>query len=116
METFSLMPKPGDEERIRVKVGETRVWWVRLRPPVARLFCTTGQLATMARVEFDMGHHHGGTQRPTDRDGVWCVDYAAPLETLGVEHEVMGQLMALLRANGCHGRYREAGTQRWYEF
>lgn len=116
MPTFEFMPKPGDAERIRVALGETRVWWVELRPPCERLFCTSQQLAAMARIEWNMGQDHGGRQRPTDRDGVWCVDYDVPLSTLAVEHDDMAALMGVLRANGCRGRYREAGTGRWYEF
>ena len=121
METFSFKPDPEAEERHRVRVNECRVWWVRLRPPVSRLFCTAPQLATVTEVDYGLtwagvGATHFPRTSPTDREGVWCCSFDAPMETLLVEERLMAQWMAILRANGAHGRYRKSGTDAEYEF
>lgn len=120
MEGFSFMPEKGDAERVRVILGETRVWWVELRPICERLFCDKAHLAAAneaCRGVPALGL--GGRSMvvtATDRPDVWALSFPAPLERMAVEHQWMGGWMQVLRANGCHGRYREAGTERWYEF
>lgn len=121
METFSFMPKPGDAERVRVRLGETRVWWVEFEPVVERLFCDTAHLAVAHEADYGVAWAgletpHYPRQLPTDRDGVWLLEYGIPLDRMAVEHQHMRGWMEVVRANGCHGRYREAGTERWYEF
>ena len=121
METFSFKPQPGDAERIRARLDETRVWWVEFDQPVERVFCDTAHVAAVINADYGiawtgMETYHHPRQSPTDREGVWCMEFAAPLETMAVEHDWMGPLMGVLRANGCHGHYREAGTEREYEF
>lgn len=121
MESYSFMPRPGDTERIRVKVGETRVWWVEFSPAVERLFCDSAHLAAaheadhgVAWLGLETPHHP--RRMPTNRPDVWLLEYGIPIERMAVDHEWMGQWMQVVRANGVHGRYREAGTDRWYEF
>lgn len=115
------LPEAGGAERIRERMGEVRVWWVRLHPPVERLFCDARSVPSIIGADASMawaglGAGHAPRTVPTDREGVWCMEFAAPLETMAVEHDWMGPLMGVLRANGCHGHYREAGTEREYEF
>ena len=123
MESFSFKPDPEAEERIRVRLGETRVWFVEFDPLVRRVFCATKELAAVTRADYGVAWtgvstHHWPTTKPTDREGVWCVEFAAPIERMAVNHDDMPGWMAVVRANGCHGRYREAGVRprRWYEF
>ena len=121
METFSFRPDPEAEERFRIRVNDCKVWVVRLRPPVGRLFCDSGQLATIREVDYGLtwaglGATHFPRTSPTDRDGVWCCAFDAPMETLLVEERLMRDWMAILRANGAHGSYRMAGTAAEYEF
>lgn len=121
METFSFKPNAEDEERYRIRVNDLNLWWVRLRPPVERLFCTLSQLATITEVDYGVswtgvGSTHFPRTSPTDRDGIWCCEFDAPLETLVVDEGIMRDWMAILRANGCHGRYRKSGTDTRYEF
>lgn len=120
---FRFMPEPGDAERVRVRVGETRFWWVEFAPPVERLFCDSAHLG--AATEADNGiawlgleTHHHPRRVPTDRAGVWLLEYGIPIERMAVDHEWMRGWMEVVRANGVHGRYREAGVfpERWYEF
>jgi len=121
METYSFKPQPDDAERIRARVDATRVWWVELSEPVERLFCDKAHLAVASLVDAGISiagleSHYYPARRPTDRPDVWLLEYGIPMERVAVEHQHMRGWMALLRANGCHGRYREAGTDRWYEF
>jgi hypothetical protein len=121
METFSFMPKPGDAERLAERVARARAWWVEFSEPVGRLFCDTAHLPAAHEAEHGMAWaglpaSHGARRLPTDRPDVWLLEYEAPVERLAVEHQWMRPWMELVRANGLHGRYREAGTDRWYEF
>lgn len=121
METFEFMPEPGDAERVRARLGETRVWWVEFSPVVERLFCDTAHLAAAHEADYGVAWAgletpHHPRRVPTDRDGVWLLEYGIPLDRMAVEHQHMRGWMEVVRANGCHGRYREAGTERWYEF
>ena len=120
---FRFMPEPGDAERVRVRLGETRVWWVEFPEPVERLFCDSAHLG--AANEADNGvawlgleTHHHPRRVPTDRADVWLLEYGIPIERMAVDHEWMRGWMEVVRANGVHGRYREAGVfpERWYEF
>lgn len=121
MESYSFKPKPGDAERLRLRVGETRVWWVEFDQPVERIFCSTAELSTV--VEADSGvawmgleTRHYPRRMPTDREGVWCCEYAIPIDRMAVDHEWMPLWMRIVRENGLHGSYRESGTEREYEF
>ena len=121
MEGFSFMPKPGDAERLRERVGRVRVWWVEFREPVERLFCDKAHLAAAHEADYGVAWlgletHHHPRRTPTDRPDVWLLEYGIPIDRMAVEHEWMRGWMEVVRANGVHGRYREAGTDRWYEF
>lgn len=114
------MPKPGDSERIR-RANEVRVWWVEFNAPVERMYCTTAQLALVTLV--DMGitwagleTHYHPRQHVTDREGVWLIEWGIPIVRMAVEEQHMRGWMELVRSNGIHGKYREAGTERVYEF
>lgn len=121
MESYSFMPNAEDKRRLKERMDSTRVWWVEFPTPVERLFCDTAHLA--AAVEADRGiawagleTYHHPRRMPTDRPGVWLLEYGIPIDRMAVEHEHMRGWMEVVRANGVHGRYREAGTERWYEF
>ena len=121
METFSFMPQPGDAERIRVRLGETRVWWVEFDAPVERVFCDTAHVAAVFNADYGiawtgMETYHHPRQTPTDREGVWCMEFGIPIDRMAVEHQHMRGWMEVVRANGLRGRYREAGTTTVYEF
>lgn len=121
METFSFMPKPGDAERIRARLDETRVWWVEFDPPVERLFCDSAHLGAAHEADrgvawMGMETPHHPRRLPTDRPDVWLLEYGIPIGRMAVDHEWMALWMQVVRANQLHGRYREAGTDRWYEF
>lgn len=121
MEGFSLMPNEADRRRLRERRERLRAWWVEFARPVERVFATSAQCAAV--VEADNGiawtgleTRHHPRKVPTDRPGVWCFEYGIPVDRMAVDHEWMAQWMQVVRANGLHGRYREAGTDRWYEF
>jgi len=121
MEGFSFKPNADDERRYRERRERLRAWWVEFRPPVERLFCDTAHLAAAHEADNGMAWmgletHHYPRRLPTDRPDVWLLEYAAPIERMAVDHEHMRGWMEVVRANGAHGRYREAGTDRWYEF
>ncbi len=120
MESFSLKPEPGDAERMAA-YRESRVWWVEFARPVERLFCDKAHLAVAHMVDAGipwtgMESHHHPVRRPTDRDGVWLLEYGIPIDRLAVAHDNMRGWMEIVRANGLHGSYREAGTEQVYEF
>ena len=122
MAGFSFKPTREDKEAFERRLQEARVWWVRLDPMVERLFCEKRYTACMWEVTENgmrwagIGVPHHCRRRATDREDVDLLEFGAPLEVLAVEHARMEGLMHVLRANGCHGRYREAGTEREYEF
>ena len=121
METFSFKPDPADARRHAERVAAAKVWWVEFSPLVERIFASAADVAAVIRADYgvawtDIETHHRPRVLPTDRDGVWCVEFAAPIERMAVEEADMGEWMQLVRANGCRGRYRLAGTDRWYEF
>lgn len=121
METFSFMPNRADTEKLRRRVNDLRVWWVEFPEPVERLFCDTAHLAAAAEADRGIAWagletYHHPRRMPTDRAGVWLLEYGIPIDRMAVEHEHMRGWMEVVRANGVHGRYREAGTERWYEF
>ena len=121
MNSFSFKPDPKEEEEHRIRVNDVRAWVVRLRPPVWRLFCSLAQLSTIREVDYGLswaglGSTHFPRTSPTDREDVWCCEFDAPMETLLVDERLMSDWMAIIRANGCHGRYRRAGTSAEYEF
>ena len=120
MESFSFKPQPGDAERIR-DLRESRVWWVCFDAPVERLFCDKEHLAVAYMVDAGipwtgMESHHHPRQMPTDRDGVWLLEYGIPIDRMAVAHQHMRGWMEVVRANGLRGSYREAGTERVYRF
>lgn len=98
----------------------SELWYVRLDPPIRGLFAAKGEeltnvLATLLICERD-GILPGGwslapTQDPAQRwvDVGWC-------EWLVAHEGMMPSLVGCLRRNGCHGRYRKAGTERSYGF
>ena len=121
MATYDFAPKADQIAEIADRRRRVRVWRVELAAPLDRLFCTTEQAATVRLV--DMGVPDAGllggrslVQRPTDRDGVWLMEFGTPVSEVAVEHQLMRGWMAVLRANGARGRYRECGTDTWYEF
>ena len=123
METFSFMPNAHDAERLRRRVNDLRVWWVEFPEPVERLFCDTAHLAAAHEADYGIAWtgletFHHPRRKPTDRDGVWLLEYGIPIDRMAVRHEWMGGWMEVVRANHVHGRYREAGVypEKWYEF
>ena len=121
MESFSFMPKPEDQRRLRERMDSTRVWWVEFDPPVERLFCDKAHLGAAHEADrgvawMGMETYHHPRRMPTDRPDVWLLEYGIPIDRMAVNHEWMGPWMEVVRANGLRGRYREAGTERWYEF
>lgn len=121
MESYDLMPSAGQDERLRRRREEARVWWVEFAPPVERLFCDSAHLAAANEADYGVAWmgletYHHPRRVPTDRPGVWLLEYGIPLGRMAVAHEWMRGWMEVVRANGLHGRYREAGTERWYEF
>lgn len=121
MESYDLFPKPGDAERIRESAERLRVWRVEFARPVERMFSTTAQVAAVRLVDAGVPNAgilggHSLRQRPTDREGVWLMEFGAPVCECAVEHENMAGFMSAVRANALHGRYRECGTEAWHEF
>ena len=121
METFSFMPNAEDKRKLQERIDSTRVWWVEFSPPVERLFCDTAHLPAANEADYGVAWlgletHHHPRRMPTDRPDVWLLEYGIPIDRMAVEHEHMRGWMEVVRDNGVHGRYREAGTDRWYEF
>ena len=123
METFSFMPNARDAERLRKRVNDLRVWWVEFPEPVERLFCDGAHLAAAHEADYGiawtgLATFHHPRRHPTDREDVWLLEYGIPIHRMAVPHEWMGGWMEVVRANGVHGRYREAGVypEKWYEF
>ena len=121
MESYRLHRTPEEEERLRRRDAETRVWWVEFPTPVERLFCDTAHLAAANEADYGVAWmgletHHHPRRMPTDRADVWLLEYGIPIGRMAVDHGWMRGWMEVVRANGVHGRYREAGTETWYEF
>ena len=123
MECFSFKPSAEDQRRYQRQVDECRVWWVEFSPMVERLFCDTAHLAVAHQADYGVSWlgletYHHPRRMPTDRPDVWLLEYGIPIERMAVDHEHMRGWMEVVRANGVHGRYREAGVypERWYEF
>ena len=121
MESYSFMPNGRDQERIKARMDSTRVWWVEFPTPVELLFCDTKHLAAANEADYGVAWmgletHHHPRRMPTDRPDVWLLEYGIPIDRMAVNHEWMRGWMEVIRANGVHGRYREAGTETWYEF
>lgn len=111
----------ADAAALRERVARTSAWWVELAAPVTRVFFDDADFATVMRADHGLrwagvGSSSAPVIRPTDRPGTSCAEFGVPLVTMAVERDVMASWMAVLRANGVRGRYREAGTDRWYEF
>lgn len=107
--------------REREEAGRLSVWLVRFSRPVERLFVPREEVGVIERAQWGVAWAGIGapafpTYLPTDRPDVTCCQFGAPLTTLAVERDTMGPLMRVIRSNGVHGRYREAGTETRYEF
>lgn len=115
-----MRPTSANREAIRAAAESAvsrneDIWCVRTDEPLGRIFCKDGmELARVAgalmcvRERFEvMG---------TNVAGVSCVEPSAPVTVLAVPDSFMPGLMAALRANGAHGTYRKAGTEREYRF
>jgi len=121
MESYSFMPNAEDKRRIKERMERCRIWWVEFASPVERLFCDKAHLAAAAEADqgitwMGLETHYHPRRMPTDRPDVWLLEYGIPIDRMAVDHEWMRGWMEVVRANGVHGRYREAGTERWYEF
>ena len=123
MESYRLHRTPEEEERLRRRDAETRVWWVEFPKPVERLWCDGAHLAAAHEADYGvpwlgLETHHHPRQLPTDRPDVWLLEYGIAIDHMAVAHQWMRGWMEVVRANGVHGRYREAGVypERWYEF
>lgn len=91
-------------------------WWVSLDEPTTTVFATVADKAhvnLMAALYADRMVAHVAA---TDRPDVACIRAECPICVLAVAEELMPTLMATLRANGCHGHYRKAGTRKEYRF
>ena len=92
-------------------------WWtVVLDEPTDTLFATTDDNADTNLRAVLYSDREPARTVPTDTQGVACVRTETPICALYVAEGFMRTLMATLRANGCTGHYRKAGTDRWYEF
>jgi len=121
METFSFQQKPDEQRRMQERMDSTRVWWVEFARPVERLFCDSAHLGAAHEADYGIAWlgletHHHPRRMPTDRPDVWLLEYGIPIERMAVEHQWMPLWMEVVRANGVHGKYREAGTTTEYEF
>lgn len=123
METFDFMPKADDIERFRIKLGETRFWWIEYDQPFEQIFCDSAHLAAAWEADFGVPWlgfelHHHPVRRETDREDVWLIEYGMPVGKMAVAHEWMKGWMELVRANQIHGCYHEAGLKegRVYKF
>lgn len=121
METFSFKPNADDARKLKERMDSTRVWWVEFTPPVERLFCDSAHLGAANEADYGVAWlgletHHHPRRMPTDRPDVWLLEYGIPIDRMAVDHVWMPLWMQVVRMNGVHGRYREAGTERWYEF
>ena len=91
-------------------------WLVSLYEPTDVLYATTADhsdtnlLAVLYSDRMEYGTFG------TDRQGVLCIRTKTPVCVLGASEQFMPLLMSTLRANGCHGTYRQAGTKRKYGF
>ena len=121
MESFSFKPTAEDQRRLRERAERCRVWWVEFAQPVERIFCDSAHLGAAHEADNGMAwagleSHNHPRRMPTDRPDVWLLEYGIPIDRMAVEHQWMALWMQVVRANQLHGRYREAGTDRWYEF
>ena len=121
METFSFKPNAEDEERYRIRVNDTKVWWVQFNEIVERIFCSRQQTALVLQADDGIawaGISTSGRPRvmPTDQPDVDCIVFDAPHYLMAVEESCMRGWMEVVRANGLHGKYRLSGTRTEYEF
>jgi len=113
----------NDGERLREAIAEMAdaaaernegVWSVTLDAFCERLFCDRRQLVDVLAVM--VADRYRWRSCATDREGVTCVMPDPPREHFAAARSLMGGFVAALRANGAHGTYREAGTEREYRF
>lgn len=121
MNGFSFKPKPDELEEFKKLVDGTRVWWVEFSRPVERIFCDGRQCPTVVEADYGItwmgvSTPHWPRKVPTNKPDVWCFEFGVPVDLMAVAHERMAEWMKVVRANSLHGQYREAGTDRWYEF
>jgi len=90
------------------------IWAVTLDSFASCLFCDAEQLRGVLAVT--LADRYEWRVVDTDRDGIRCVVLEPPREHFAIAESFMPCFMAALRANGCHGIYRESGTERSYRF
>lgn len=91
-------------------------WFVHLDEPTTTLYAKRDGHADANLMAVLYADRMPARIAETDRDGVMCVRTETPICVLACAEEFMRTLMATLRANGCHGHYRKAGTRREYKF
>jgi len=121
MGTFSFKPDPKAEAEERERIRNQRVYWVEFKTPVERVFCDGAHCASVIEADYGVtwmgvSTPHWPKRVPTDKPDVWCYEFGVPIDLMAVAAERMGGWMEVVRSNGIKGRYREAGTDRWYEF
>lgn len=104
------------EEADKAAERNESVWWVRFRAPAARFFCDEGKLHVSSIVRVLYADRMAFSIERTDRDGVSCVTCDPAIEVLAAQESMMAGLMEVVRANGLHGAYRKAGTEKAFEF
>lgn len=100
---------------------ESEVWWVRLSEPCRGLFAQNTDerhdLSTLLAVLYGMGQQGPAYEiAPTNEPACSYVSFPDGMERMAVHEGFMPAIMRVLRANGCHGIYRKAGTKKEYEF
>lgn len=93
---------------------------MELSEPTDKVWCTTresGDGWTMAAVGRALyGNDVRMSRQPTTDPRVELIRLERAVSTLAVDEGDMPLVMRSLRMGSCHGRYRKAGTQEWYEF
>lgn len=90
-------------------------WGVWLDAPIGKFFVRRGnQEVQLMRVL--VADRYEFRTLDTNDPQVTCVVPEVELQAFGVVEQFMEGLMGVLRANGCHGRYRKAGEEKFYEF
>jgi len=92
------------------------IWGVTLDDPPTQLFCdrdnfelpNTVAVLSACRIPISMSK--------TDNDNVALVNAEHPICSLGVPEPFMPLFVGTLRKNGLHGKYRQSGTDKEYEF
>lgn len=91
------------------------VWWVILDEPLSQVTTSDGEeLACLWGVLYGMRADHSASKHEVGDMTITVL--RTEQEALVVQEPSMRTFMRIIRANGIHGVYRKAGTDREYRF